>query len=170
MARRIVSGSRYLLVVAVVCIFGGGTALLVYGAVDLFVIVHDLLAATKLDSKLGKQLVLDCIELIDVFLLATVMYVIALGLYALFIDDDLPLPAWLEVHTLDDLKNKLVAVIIVVLGVAFLGQVITWDGQRDLLGFGVAIAAVAGVLIYFLSYKAAKPDKAAGEKADKATP
>jgi uncharacterized membrane protein YqhA len=88
--------------------------------------------------------------------LATVLYIIALGLYALFVDDRLPLPAWLEIHDLDDLKEKLISVVIVVLGVLFLEQVVAWDGGRDLLGFGAAIALVVAALTYFLSQKPRK--------------
>jgi hypothetical protein len=46
--------------------------------------------------------------------------------------------------------------VIVVLGVLFLGQVISWDGTRDLLGFGAAVALVIAALTYFLSQKARK--------------
>ena len=54
------------------------------------------------------------------------------------------------------LKDKLVGVVIVVLSVVFLGQVLTWDGSRDLLGYGVAIGAVIATLTYFLSQKPPK--------------
>jgi len=63
------------------------------------------------------------------------------------------LPDWLTIKTLDDLKDKLVAVVIVVLGVLFLGQVVSWDGERDLLGFGASIALVVAALTYFLTAK-----------------
>ena len=153
MFRQIIASTRFLILIAVVCIFLAATALTVYGAVDMFIIVQNVVT-TRLDAKFGKQLVLDCIELVDLFLLATVMYITAIGLYELFVDNTLPLPAWLEIRTLDDLKNKLVSVVVVVLGVAFLGQVVSWDGQRDLLGFGASIALVIVALTYFLSQKA----------------
>jgi uncharacterized membrane protein YqhA len=54
------------------------------------------------------------------------------------------------------LKNKLTAVVIVVMGVLFLGQVVTWDGERNLLNFGAAIALVIAALTYFLSQKSKK--------------
>jgi hypothetical protein len=38
----------------------------------------------------------------------------------------------------------------VVLGIAFLGQAVTWDGQRDLLGFGTATALVIAALAFHL--------------------
>jgi uncharacterized membrane protein YqhA len=157
MLGRFAAASRYLIVVAVVGIFVAATALLIYGAAETFTMVAGLFGSAG--GKGSKALILAAIELVDLFLLATVMYVIAIGLYELFIDDTLVLPDWLEIHDLDDLKNKLIGVVIVVLGVLFLGQVIAWDGQRDLLGYGVAVALVVAALTYFLSQqpKKAKP-------------
>ena len=40
------------------------------------------------------------IEIFDLFLLGTVMLIMALSLYELFFDSDLKLPARLEIHTL----------------------------------------------------------------------
>ena len=157
MGARIVSASRYLIVVAVICIFITGMALLVYGASETYELVTHLFIG-GVNAKSVKALVLAAIELVDLFLLATVLFVTAIGLYELFIDDNLSLPDWLEIHTLDDLKDKLIGVVIVVLGVLFLGQVISWDGQRDLLGFGAAIALVVAALTYFLGQKI-KPAK-----------
>jgi len=158
-ARKIISASRYLIIVAVICIFVIGLALLVYGASETYVLVTHLFN-DGVNAKSAKSLVLSAIELVDLFLLATVLFVIAIGLYELFIDDNLPLPAWLEIHTLDDLKDKLIGVVIVVMGVLFLGQAISWDGQRDLLGFGAAIALVVAALTYFLGQKLKSPKPA----------
>ena len=41
----------------------------------------------------AKDLALGAIRVIDVFLLATVAYIVGLGLYELFIKDDLDLPS-----------------------------------------------------------------------------
>ena len=164
MSARIISASRYLIVVAVICIFITGMALLVYGASATYELVAHLFNG-GVNAKSAKALVLAAIDLVDLFLLATVLFVIAIGLYELFIDDNLQLPNWLEIHTLDDLKDKLIGVVIVVLGVLFLGQVISWDGQRDLLGFGTAIALVVAALTYFLGQKS-KPPKPAKATSD----
>jgi len=158
-ARKIISASRYLIIIAVICIFVTGLALLVYGASETYALVTHLFN-DGVNAKSAKALVLSAIELVDLFLLATVLFVIAIGLYELFIDDNLPLPAWLEIHTLDDLKDKLIGVVIVVMGVLFLGQAISWDGQRDLLGFGAAIALVVAALTYFLGQKLKSPKPA----------
>lgn len=145
------------MIIAVVCLFAGAVALLVYGALQTVQVISGGFSA-GVSSKGAKTLILGLIELTDLFLLATVVYITAAGLYELFIDDNLPLlPSWLIIHNLDDLKNKLIAVVIVVLGVLFLGQVVSWDGTRDLLGYGVAVAVVIAALTYFLSQQPKKP-------------
>ena len=105
----------------------------------------------------AKGLILAFIELTDLFLLATVLYVMAIGLFELFVDDRLDLPHWLEIHDLNDLKEKLIGVLVVVMGVVFLGQVVTWDGERDLLRYGAGNALVITALTWFLSNKPKKP-------------
>ena len=84
-------------------------------------------------------------------LFRSVFYITALGLYELFISDNIDVPEWLEIHTIDDLKGKLISVVVVVLGVLFLGQAVTWDGETNLLPFGASIGIVIASLTYFLS-------------------
>jgi uncharacterized membrane protein YqhA len=156
---RLLSATRYLAFVPVICIMLAATALILYGAALTVQTLFELFTVGKLDSKIAKELLVSSIELADLFLLGTVLYVIGVGLYELFIDDSLALPSWLTIHDLDDLKNSLIGVVIVVLGVIFLGQVITWDGVSNLLQLGGAVALVIAALSYFLSLKAGKSSK-----------
>ena len=156
---RLLSASRYLAIVPVICLLIAAAALVLFGAGLTVQMLYNVVAAGTFDSKVTKELLVRSIELADLFLLGTVLYVIAVGLYELFIDDSVALPSWLEIHNLDDLKYSLIGVVIVVLSVVFLGQVITWDGARDLLGLGAAIALVIAALAYFLSIKSGKGGK-----------
>jgi uncharacterized membrane protein YqhA len=94
------------------------------------------------------------IELIDLFLLGTVLFMTSVGLYELFVDPEIPIPEWLSVANLDQLKFNLVAVIIVMLIVFFLGAAATGaERVLDLLAYGggIALVIVAGsvaVLIF----------------------
>jgi uncharacterized membrane protein YqhA len=97
-----------------------------------------------------KTISLTAIEIIDLFLLGTVFYIIALGLYELFIDDQITLPDWLNIHDFDQLKAKLIGVIVVIMGVIFLSQLVGWDGERNLLEFGAGIALVIASLTWYL--------------------
>lgn len=144
--------SRFLIGIAVIGTFIAATALLVYGAVDTYRLTSWLIAGGDARPQ-AKQLMLACIEITDIFLLATVLYVIAIGLYELFIDERIPLPSWLVITNIDDLKHKLISVVIAVLGVVFLGQVMSWDGNQNLQTLGIAIAAVIAALTYFLNSK-----------------
>jgi uncharacterized membrane protein YqhA len=69
----------------------------------------------------------------------------------------MPLPRWLLVHDVGDLERKLIGLVVTVLSVVFLGQIVTWDGQRDLLGFGVGIGAVIAGLTFFLRHEPRTP-------------
>ena len=165
MLRPVLNASRYLLVAAVLGSLVAALALFVYGVAETIAVVVEALAKAEVSSKGAKALALAFIEIVDLFLLGTVFLMIALGLYELFIDANLDLPEWLTFGSFDDLKNKLIGVVIVVLAVLFLGSVVSWDGSRDLLGFGAAVALVIGALTFFLS--TAKGDKGRPEKQDK---
>ena len=142
---RLLRATRLLLIVAIVCTFVAAMALLIYGALETYGMIARL-AARSDESAAGKQLVLKSIELVDMFLLATVLYVIAIGLYELFIDNRIPVPAWLRIDDIDDLKHKLVSMVISVLAVVFLGQILAWNGERNLQPLGIAVAAVIAAL------------------------
>jgi len=150
---KLLSASRYMIIIAGLGSLVASITLLIYGGLETIALVSDAIASGKVSGKGAKLLSLSFIELVDLFLLSTVFLIVALGLYELFIDDTLKLPGWLQIHTLDDLKGKLVGVVIVVLAVLFLGQVVSWDGQRDLMQLGVGIAVVIVALTYFLSAK-----------------
>jgi uncharacterized membrane protein YqhA len=153
---RLIGGTRYLVIIAVVATLVAATLLLVFGALATANVVQDFVVKADFSSKAAKGLVVSFIEIVDIFLLATVLYITALGLYELFIDGSVPVPAWLVIHDLDDLKDKLIGVVIVVLGVGFLGQFTSWDGQTNLLISGGGAAAVIAALTYFLRQKPKK--------------
>lgn len=157
--RRLLGATRLVVVVGAVALFAAAVALLAVGAVEAGRLVVKLLApGAAAPSK--AELILSSVELVDLILLAALLYVTAAGLYELFVDARAPVPPWLRVRDLDDLKHKLTAVVITVLGVVFLGRAVSWDGRQDLLPFGAAVAAVVVALTYFLgSAKSGGGDK-----------
>lgn len=147
LARRLTGWTRYLVILPVLGLFVGATTLFVLASVESASVVAHVVSG----SVANKEVVFDFIELADVYLLATVLYIMSLGLFELFIDDRIPLPHWLEIHTLDDLKEKLVAVVIVVLAVTFLGQALKGAQPIDIAYEGAGIAVVIAALSYFLA-------------------
>jgi uncharacterized membrane protein YqhA len=154
--RRILASSRYLVLIAVVGTFLGALTLLVYEAIVIGNVVLDLIREGSASPKDAKSLAVGLIQAVDVFLIAIAAYIISLSLYALFVDDTLPLPRWLQVHDLEDLKANLVSVVIAVLAVLFLAEAVGWDDTRDILGFGASLALVIVALTLFLMSKKGK--------------
>ncbi|ABU57640.1 YqhA family protein [Roseiflexus castenholzii] len=153
---RLIGLVRYIILVAVLVTLVATTALILFGAIETYVVIRDIFSKGEFTSKVAKNLLLSFIEITDIFLLATVLYIVALGLYELFIDDRVPVPSWLEIHTLDDLKDKLIGVIIVVIGVGFLGQFTSWNGETNLLISGGGAALIIVALTFFLGQKSKK--------------
>lgn len=152
MFQRAVAASRYAIALVVACIALTASAVFVYGAI----LTAQTIARPFRDDagKVAvKPLILAAIELADLFLIGVTLYVIALGLYELFVDPTLPTPPWLVIKDIDDLKARVLGMVVVILGILFLGQALTWDGQRDLLRYGAAIALVIAALTYFLGQK-----------------
>ena len=149
-----------MVIIGVIGAFLAAISLFVYGGILTVQQIIETVQTGYVSSKGSKSLMLSFVEIADIFLLGTVMYIISTGLYELFIDDDIELPGWLEIHTLDDLKQKLVGVIVVVMGVVFLGNVIKWHGETEIIYYGAAIAFMVTALTYFTGQKKKKEEGA----------
>ena len=153
MFRRLFSTSRYVVSLAVIGTFLGSVILLVMATLtivriaweEIVEIDGDQLTEHHLD-RIGVQL----IGITDMILIGTVLYLVSVGLYQLFVDARLPVPRWLRVDDLTDLKRDLIGVTVVLLGVSFLGQVVEWDGETDILPLGAGIALVIVALGFIL--------------------
>lgn len=158
MIRRVLSSSRYVVLIAVGSILAASLALLIYEAVVVGKTLIQVVIEGQASPKASKALAASLIEAIDVFLIAIVAYITSLGLYSLFVDDSLPLPGWLVVRNLDDLKAQLISVVVAVLAVLFLQEAVERAGDLDLLKLAAAISLVIGALTLFLRLKAAKKE------------
>ncbi len=144
---RLVAWTRFIVIIPVLGLFIGSISMVVLATGEAVSSVGAIIAK---QSSL-KEATVAFIELADVYLLAIVLYIMALGLFELFIDNRLPLPAWLKIRHLEDLKEKLVSVVIVVLGVLFLGKVTEGSATYlELLYLGGGIALVSAALTYFV--------------------
>jgi uncharacterized membrane protein YqhA len=139
--------------IAIIGTFVASVALIFYEAMVVTEFVVDAMRDGSISPKAGKDLAVGLIEAVDVFLIGIVAYIICLGLYALFVDDSLPLPRWLEIHDLDDLKNHLVSIVIAVLAVLFLREAVARAGDTDLLKLGTALAFIIAALTFYLAIR-----------------
>ena len=119
-----------------------------------------LIDKTNFSSKDAKKLSLDVIEIIDLFLVATVAYIVAFGLYRLFIyGKDLEFPIQMKIRNLKDLEDKIIGIIIAALAVAFLGLTAGATDPEDLLHYGGGIALVIAALALFMKMTDKYDDK-----------
>ena len=70
------------------------------------------------------------------------LLIISIGLQALFVQRLDNLPGWLHIRTFDDLKTKLLGIVVVALIVEFFKVALKWDGKSDILTLGLALAVV----------------------------
>jgi uncharacterized membrane protein YqhA len=120
------------MLIAVFGSFAASVTLLIYSGQETVITIGHT-ATVPVSRENSKQLILSFIEVVNLFLLATVFYITALGLYELFIDDRIKVSIWLEINTVDDLKTQLTSAIVVVLSVLFLSDVVRWDGGTNIL-------------------------------------
>lgn len=152
MIGRMFASSRYLILIAVVGAFLASASLLIYGGLVAVNTIAQLVLHPELSADGAKHLAVTLVEVMDLLLLGTVFLIISLALYDLFIDSSVPLPEWLHIEDLDELKSKLLSVVVVLLTVSFLGEVVDWDGSGAILSLGLAIGAVLVGLGFLTSF------------------
>lgn len=139
---RIIAGGRLFAILGVLGTFLSAVTLYAYATLVVVATIWDTLVDRGVDIEGAKRLQVAFVELIDVYLLATVLIIVAYGLYQLFIDPDLPVPAWLKIEDLDQLTAKLIEVVGTLLGVTFLAFAVEVGAEGDVLRFGLGIAVV----------------------------
>lgn len=144
--------SRWLFLLTVLGSALISVALFIYGFVLAIAIIVKSFSTIDFNLESMKTMMAASIEIIDLFLVATVFYIVALGFYELFIAKA-PLPGWLKICSLDDLKTKLLGLVIIALSVLILGEALTWDGHADILAFGLATSAGIAAISFYIWVK-----------------
>jgi uncharacterized membrane protein YqhA len=139
---RLIEKTRYLGYVGVISLLVAAIAAMGWG------VIKTVNAISLIISSVGKDpyITVLLIELVDSFLIATVLYIFSVSLYELFIGD-LALPDWMVAHNLHELKDKLGGVIILVMAVKFLEHLVEWKDPRDSLMFAISVTIVSLALI-----------------------
>jgi uncharacterized membrane protein YqhA len=140
---------RYLVIIAVVGVMVQAVVTYGWAAYQTFDFCRDLLVDGAADDE---QTIVQLLQVLDLYLIGTVLLITAIGLYELFIGS-VELPTWLVITTLSDLKTKLVEVIVLVLGIKFLEKAVTAADAQDVFWYGLGTAAVAAVLIAWNALK-----------------
>jgi uncharacterized membrane protein YqhA len=143
--RRLIEISRYAVTLPAVASLVGGILLMILGSIGIVLATF----ATILSRAPLKETIVAILTSVDAILLGTVLLVIGYGLYELFVDTNLEIPAWLEINTLDDLKAKLIGVIVAIIAVIFVGVLVDADSASDVMFYGAGAGAVIIALAGF---------------------
>ena len=149
--------SRFVILTAVLGSLFAGFAIFYMATVDVVFLVQHALhyadadMAAEARKALHDSTVTHIVEVVDGYLLATVLLIFSLGLYELFISDidqahgSKASSKILVISSLDDLKSRLAKVILMILIVTLFEQALNMKlaSPIDLLYLGGAIALIA---------------------------
>ena len=145
-------------------IFGllGSIVLFIVASMDIFEVLKytiNVYSNGLHPEKFHEEIVSKIIGAVDLYLIAVVMLIFSFGIYELFIskidaacnESNENCSTILAIHSLDQLKDKIAKVIIMVLVVNYFQRVwhTTYQSPLELLYFALAITALA-VGLYFL--------------------
>ena len=151
--------SRFIVILAVVFGLLGAVILFVVASMDIWgvgVYTFNTIITGAHPENFHEDIVAGIIGAVDLYLIAVVMFIFAFGLYELFISDIDEAEGkngskLLAIHSIDELKDKIAKVIVMVLVVNFFQRVLhtNFATPLEMLYFALSIAALA-VGLYFL--------------------
>jgi uncharacterized membrane protein YqhA len=152
--RKILGLTRYAVVVPAIASMVGALLLMAQGSIAIVAVVIDAV----FNNSYLKVTIVDVLTAVDAILLGTVLLVIGYGLYELFVDDLIEVPSWLQVKDLDDLKSKLLGVVVAIISVVFVGVFVDANRASEVLAYGLGAGALVAGLALF-AYATRKPSK-----------
>ncbi len=151
--------SRFIVLLAVVFGLLGAIILFVVASMDIWgvgVYTFKTLITHAHPENFHEDIVAGIIGAVDLYLIAVVMFIFSFGLYELFISDIEAAEGkngskLLAIHSLDQLKDKIAKVIVMVLVVNFFQRVLhtNFATPIEMMYFALSITALA-VGLYFL--------------------
>ncbi len=146
-------GRYFVAAASVVTIFASGF-LIFAGIWKLFNGLPEIVNLLFLQKEFEVELPVLFISAIDSFMVAVVMFVLGIGLYKLFVDENLSSNnlKWFEIYDLYDLKEKLIATSVVVLLITFVKKIVTWKNPVETMYFGGSIAVVIMAITLFSKF------------------
>jgi uncharacterized membrane protein YqhA len=156
--QRILSGTRYLVIVPILGLIIAASFFFVFGGIGLIRLLIELLVGSLgggAHEGAGMEtslVIVEVVEFVHTFLVGTVLYITAVGLYQLFIQE-IKFPEWLKIDSTEELETNLIGVTVVVLAVNFMGAVFV-RGTEHMLEYGAGIALPIAALGLFIGLRA----------------
>lgn len=148
--RKILGLTRYAVFIPAIASIIGALLLMLQGSIAMIAVVIEAITG---DAYL-KDTIVEVLTAVDAILLGTVLLVIGYGLYELFVDTEIEVPVWLQVRDLDDLKSKLIGVVVAIIAVIFVGVFVDANRASDVVSYGLGAGAlVTGLAIFAYATK-----------------
>ncbi len=157
--QRILTGTRYLIIIPVLGLVLAAAFFFILGGIGLFRLLFEFLVGLgeqlqggRLGVNEADLLIVDVVEYVHTFLVGTVLFITAVGLYQLFITE-IQFPGWLKIDSTEDLETNLIGVTVVVLAVNFMSRVFLGDSET-VWHYGAGIALPIAALGLFVGLRA----------------
>ncbi len=148
---KILWNTRFIVIIAVILSITSSVTLFILGGWDIIqsIIIYNPIINNNINS--NNELLFQIISSIDLFLIGIVLLIFGFGIYELFISEiDFAkgkfADSTLKINSLDQLKNKIIKVIIIVLIVKFFEKVLklshNFTTPNDILLFSVSILSI----------------------------
>ncbi|MDD2698006.1 MAG: YqhA family protein [Arcobacteraceae bacterium] len=154
--------SRFIVILAVIFGLVGSIVLFIVASMDIFGVASyafETISTGAHPEHFHEDIVAGIIGAVDLYLIAVVMLIFSFGIYELFIskidaacnEEDENCSTILAIHSLDQLKDKIAKVIVMVLVVSFFQKVLhtNFATPLEMLYFALSITALA-VGLFFL--------------------
>ena len=153
----LLNSTRFIIIISTIFSILGAISLFIVASFDIYEvfieIINSYLSHATHKDLFHEKIIVGLISSIDLYLMGIVMFIFGFGTYELFISkiENRNLNKTLVINSLDELKDKLAKVIIMVLIVSFFKQVLytSFNGALEILYFVISIF-VLSLSVYIL--------------------
>jgi uncharacterized membrane protein YqhA len=139
---RLIGKSRYLMLFGILGLLAGAIEACFWSGVNAYHVFIALLHQEQYSSG-----VVGLLHMLDAFLAAAVLVLVAIGTYGLFIGPLEGVPQSLVAEDLSALKTRFASMLILLMTVTFVEHILAWSDPWNTLVFGGAIALVSLTLV-----------------------
>ncbi|NTU56946.1 MAG: YqhA family protein [Anaerolineales bacterium] len=139
---KILEYAKYFILIPVIAFLGASLVTFIWGALKMFTVTASIFSGTAENSVVALAL----LEMMDTFLIGTVLFIFSIGYYDLFIGK-VNTPDWLVIDDLGKLKAKLSDVIVLFMAIKFLDKLLQSTNALETLLYAIGITVVSLALI-----------------------
>ncbi|MCF7935436.1 MAG: YqhA family protein [Synergistales bacterium] len=154
---RLLWGTRYMVVFAVIFSIISAMALFFKGSLEIADAIVYLATHLGHGEVVHERLIIQIIGAVDMYLIGVILLIVSFGLYELFISqidvarlgDSI---AILDIHSLDELKSRIIKVVVMVLIVTFFQRALAmrYNSPTDMLYLAISILSIS-IGTYFMN-------------------